>query len=116
VSFGAIAFRPSESTLPLSQAAKQSGTTVKAIQRYAPGALEKRGGRIVVKATDNLERKMLMLTSRGLISVTTHDSQTASIIGAYWHAVRAYTASGDFESLEPSFYDSSTWTKATSSF
>jgi hypothetical protein len=98
----AISLKRRNPTLSLSRAAKASGTTLKAIRKYAPEALEvKHKGRIRVKPTDQLKRRMLMLTPKGLTTVTTLDSDSASVIGEYWNAVRAYIMSGDFEPLEP---------------
>ena len=99
--FDALALARRDPSLPLSKAAELSGTTVQTIRRHAPDALEQHKGRTRVKPMDYLKRRMLMLTSRGLITVTTLDSDSASVIGAYWNAVRAYITSGDFESLEP---------------
>lgn len=99
--YDALALGRREPSLPLSEVAERTGTTVKTIKRHAPEALEQRGGRIRIKPTDHLRRMMLMLTSQGLITVTTLDSDTASIIGAYWNALRTYVTSGDFEPLEP---------------
>jgi hypothetical protein len=90
-----------EPSFSLPKAAKLNGTTVPTIQRLAPQALEKRKGRLVVKSYDLIPRKMLMLTSKGIIEVTTAGSDTASVIGAYWNAVRAYITTGDYEELEP---------------
>ncbi|HEV3092153.1 MAG TPA: hypothetical protein VGX91_12010 [Candidatus Cybelea sp.] len=97
----AISLKRRNPALSLSRAAKASGTTLKAIRQYAPEALEERGGRISVKPFDHLKRRMLMLTSQGLIHVTALDSDSASVIGEYWNAVRAYITSGDFGQLEP---------------
>jgi hypothetical protein len=99
--FDAIALARREPGLSLYKAAKRSRTTVKAIRRYAPDALEEHEGRLRVKATDQLQRKMLMLTSRGVITVTTLDSDTASVIASYWNAIRTYITTGDYESLVP---------------
>jgi hypothetical protein len=99
--FDALALARREPSLPLSKAAELSGTTIKTIKRHASEALEFGKGRIKVKPTDQLKRKMLMLTSRGTITVTTLDWEAASVIGAYWNAVRTYITSGDFTELEP---------------
>lgn len=97
-----LALARRQPSLSLSRAAKLSGTTTKTVRRYASEALEKRKGRIRVKPTDQLKRRMQMLTSQGgLTTLTTLDSDTASIIGAYWNAVRTYIISGDFGPLEP---------------
>lgn len=99
--YDALALGRREPSLMLSEAAKRSGTTIQTIKRHASEALEKRDGRLRIKPNDHLKRKMLMLTSDGLITVTTRDWDTASVIGAYWNAVRAYITGGNFESLEP---------------
>jgi hypothetical protein len=97
--FDTLALARRDPSLPLSRAAELSGTTTKTVQRYASQALDKRKGRIRVKPTDQLKRKMTILTSKGIITVTALDSDTASIIGAYWNAVRTYITSGDFVPL-----------------
>jgi hypothetical protein len=99
--FDAVALSRREPSLSLSKAAELSGTTVETIHRHASDAIERVQGRWRVAATDTLHRKMLMLTSRGVITVTTLDSDTASVIGSYWNAIRTYITTGDYESLQP---------------
>jgi hypothetical protein len=43
---------------------------------------------------------MRFLTPRGIIIVTTQDSDTASLIGEYWNALRTYVNTGTYESLD----------------
>lgn len=98
--FDAIALARREPDLSLPKAARFSGTTVKTIQRHAAGALERRGGRIKVKPTDQLTRRVRLLTSRGVIDVTARDSETASLIAEHWNAVRTYVRTSDYQPLE----------------
>lgn len=96
-----IALLRDDPSLPVGKAAKLSGTDLATVKRYAADALEVRGGRIKVRPYDNLKRKMRFLTDRGIIVVTTRDSETASIIAEYWNALRTYIRTGNYESLEP---------------
>ena len=98
--FDAIALGRRNPSLSPSKAAKISGTTLSTIRTHAPGVLEVRGGRTRFKPTDRLKRPMQLLTSRGPMNVTALDSQTASLIGSHWNAVRDYIASGDDEELK----------------
>jgi DNA-binding MarR family transcriptional regulator len=99
--YDALALARREPSLPLSEVAERSGTSIQMIKHHAAQALERRGGRLRVKPNDNLRRKMLMLTAKGLITVTALNWETASLIGSYWNAVRSYITSGDFQPLEP---------------
>lgn len=97
----AISLKRRNPSLSLTGAAKASGTTIRTIRHHAPQVLERRKGRVGVRPADHLRRKMRMLTPRGVITVTALDSETASIIGDYWNALRTYKTSGDFGPFEP---------------
>lgn len=72
----------------MSVIARQAGTTLRTMKRYIPGALEIRGGRIDVKPTDRITRKLQMLTPEGLQDVTVHSSRDASRIAKHHNAVQ----------------------------
>lgn len=96
-----IALARNDPSLSLSKAAKLSGTDLSTVKLHAADALEVRGGRTRVRPYDNLKRKLRFLTDRGIIIVTTRDSETASIIAEHWNALRTYYRTGNYESLEP---------------
>jgi hypothetical protein len=97
----AIALARRDPTLSVAEAAEFSGTDLPTIRHYAADALEVRGRRVKVKPYDQLKRKMRFLTSRGIMTVTALDSDTASVIAGYWNAVRTYVRTGNYEPLEP---------------
>jgi hypothetical protein len=99
--FDTIAMVRNDPSLSVTKAAKLSGIDLATVKRHAANALEVRKGRIMVRPRDDLRRKMRFLTDRGIITVTTRDSETASIIAEYWNALRTYIRSGRYESLEP---------------
>ena len=77
------------------KAAKRSGTTLKTLRKYAPSALEERSGRLYVKPSDRLPRRMRMLTPTGEKIVHTTSSRTATLIAEYNNALREYVLTGD---------------------
>lgn len=87
--------------LSLSAAARERGTTLKTVRRYAGPALDVRSGRLDVAATDRLPRAMRMLTPRGEVRVVAKSSRTASRIGKYNNALREYYVTGDPRALKP---------------
>lgn len=95
----AISLHRRNPDISLSQAARQSGTTLATIKRYASGALANRGGRTVVRENDNIERRMRFLTARGEIAVTARGSREATKIAEYYNAIRAYFVQGDARAL-----------------
>jgi len=86
--------------LSLSEAAKQTGTTVNAIKRHAGTALEQTtGGRYRAKTSDRLVRSVRFPTETGSIGLDVKDSRSASRIAFYWNAVKKYMESGDASGL-----------------
>jgi hypothetical protein len=81
--------------LSATKAAKASGTTVKTMRKYAPGAIEQHGGRYAIAPSDRLPRRMRMLTTRGEVIVRTTSSRTATRIAEHNNAIRTYLVSGD---------------------
>ena len=53
---------------------------VKTMLKYAPGAIEMRGGRYIIAPSDRLPRRMRMLTAHGEDIVRTTSSRTATRI------------------------------------
>jgi hypothetical protein len=86
--------------LSATKAARASGTTVKTMLKYAPGAVEMRGGRYVIAPSDRLPRRMRMLTPQGEIIVRTTSSRTATRIADYNNAMRTYVMTGDDAALK----------------
>jgi hypothetical protein len=97
----AIGFKRRFPAVPLSKAAKSSGTTLKTIRKYAGPALLVRSGRLDVTPSDRLPRRMRMLTPQGEVAVSTTSSRTASRISRYNNAVRDFYATGDTTALKP---------------
>ncbi len=82
--------------LPLGKAAKAAHTTAAAVQRHAGSALEKTpGGRYRAKHDDRLVRPMLVPTRNGPVTLDIRNSRSASLVGAYWSAVRHYLETGN---------------------
>jgi hypothetical protein len=74
--------------LSLSAAAKTEGTHTSTIKRYAGSALRQKcpGGHCRVTRSDRIARTLNFLTT----TVTVRSSRTASQIGEYMNAVKAY--------------------------
>jgi hypothetical protein len=87
---------------PFSAVARSVGTTVKTVRRYAGEALENRGHRIEVKATDRISRPMRMLTTDGEKIVVVHNSRDATRIAKHNNAVKTtlYSFGTDRNALE----------------
>ena len=73
--------------------------SMKAIQRHAGPALEKRGGAWQAKPRDRLVRTMQVVTTEGVKRLIVKDSRTASTIGEYMAAVKRYQETRDPEVL-----------------
>lgn len=86
--------------LSLSQAAKQSGTTVKSVQKYANSALTKQGNTYQVKEHDFLARQMRLVTPDGVERVLIRDSREASLLGRYYNALQKFQETGDASVLK----------------
>ncbi len=91
----AIRLMRRDGTLTIEQAARQAGTTVDTMLRYAGAALDKRGGRYYAKPYDRFARAMEFLSPQGRIWLEVRDSRSRERIGAYWNAVRRYVETGD---------------------
>jgi hypothetical protein len=84
----AIGVKRKYPSLSLSAAAKRVGTTVKTIRRYAPSVVEIRSGRLDVKPTDRIPRRMKLLTANGLDTVLVRNSRDATRISNFDNAIR----------------------------
>src|ERR1700720_4625991 len=74
----AIALKRRRPELSMSEAARQSGTTVKTIRRYAGGALQERSRRLDVMATDRIRREMRFLSAKGQTTIQVTNSREAT--------------------------------------
>lgn len=100
-SLDAVSMKRRNPALSMTKAAKLCGTTLKTIRKYGAPALETRSGRVDVKASDRLQRRMRLLTPQGEVAVTTRSSRTASRLSEYYNAVRKFYATGDTDALKP---------------
>lgn len=96
----AISLMRRDPALSISEAALRAGTTPDAVKRHVGAALHYSNGRLRAKAKDKLPRPMLFLTPRGYVTITTRDSEDASMIADYHNAVREYLASGSMRALQ----------------
>lgn len=88
--------------LSLAQAAKQSGTTPKTMQRRIGRALKRRpDGRYAATKWDRIPRTMRFLTENGLIELILRDSRQASAVATHMAAVDRYLRTGDSSALKP---------------
>jgi hypothetical protein len=82
--------------LSLTQAAAQSGTTPRTMQRHVGKALKKRSdGRFAATKWDRIPRTMRFLTENGVIDLILRDSRAASDIARYMSAVDRFLKTGD---------------------
>jgi hypothetical protein len=85
----------------LSWASRQAGTTVDAVARHAPGAIERRAsGRYRVRAADRDVRVMPVI-SGGVAypRVAIRGSRQASLVGEHLSAIATYLGTGDGKPL-----------------
>ena len=88
--------------IPLTRAARESGTDAKTVKQLAGSALRKdRRGRIVAVKRDTLLRVLNIPGQKGVRQVVVKDSRTASQLATYADAVRTYIRRGDPSSLRP---------------
>lgn len=95
----AVAAMRRDENLKLDEAARQSGTTVETMLRYAAPALEKRGGRWYARPFDRLARAMEFITPEGVINLEVRDSRSRQRIGSYMATVGHYLHTGDARGL-----------------
>ncbi|HXY42996.1 MAG TPA: hypothetical protein VEH29_02305 [Acidimicrobiales bacterium] len=84
-----------------SRAAREAGTTVSTIRRYAPAALERTpSGRLRFKARDRSVRIMPILSAGVLYEeVAVVGSRAASLVGRHWAAIGTFLSTGDDRAL-----------------
>ena len=88
--------------LSLTKAARNAGTTLDTVRKYARSALRKNtAGAWKATRWDRLARRMRFPTAMGPIDLEIRDSRSASILGSYWAAVDRYLKTGDSEALMP---------------
>jgi len=87
----------------ISRAAKESGTSLSTIKKYAGSALKQKcpGGKCQVAKSDRITREMVMITPEGQVSIKAPGSRAASMIGRHDNAVKHYLATGFTSELEP---------------
>ena len=83
------------------EAARRAKTTPRTIQKYARPAIRRRAGTYAARPTDQLPRRMRVLSPQGVVSVEIRSSRTASMLATYWAAVVHYLHSGDRSRLRP---------------
>ena len=96
----AISLKRRNPELSLSKAAKQSGTTLRTVRRYAGPTLYTRSGRLDVRDVDRISRDMRFLTPKGQIVVRVRSSRDASRISRYNNAIRKYVLYHDDRPLK----------------
>jgi hypothetical protein len=85
--------------LTLAEASRTVGINPRDVHLYAGSALEKTRNRYQTRNFDRLRRDLYLYDRNGKFTVTTHSSKTASTIGRYHHAVRAFVQYGDDSGL-----------------
>lgn len=84
----------------LTRAAREAGTTVNTVQRYAGEQLRRERGRVLANPSDRLFRVMNIITTEGVEeSVALRSSRQASLVGEHANAVKHFLATGDDEPL-----------------
>jgi hypothetical protein len=86
--FDAFSLKRRNPKLSATQAAHQAGTTLRTMRRYGGPALEVRSGRIGVKPTDRIPRRLRILIPSGPEAVTVCNSRDASRVSRHHQAVR----------------------------
>ena len=87
--------------LPLSKAAREAGTTVKTILRYADSAVERlASGRYRVLQNDSLYRRLQVISTEGLVQVDVRGLLEARLASDHANAIRDYGLSGDESVLD----------------
>lgn len=84
----AIGLKRRNPSLSVSRAAKASGTTIKTMRKYAASVFENRGRALDVTPSDQLVRRMRMLTPKGEVKVVVTDSRTATEISDHYNALK----------------------------
>lgn len=89
------------SDLSLTSAAREAGTTVKTIVRYADSAVERLpSGRYRVRQGDSLYRRLQVISTEGLVEVDVRGLLEARLASDHANAIRDYGLSGDESVLD----------------
>lgn len=96
----AIALKRRRPELSMTQAARQAGTTVKTVKKFAGSALQTRSGRLDAKATDRIARELNFFSDKGHLSVRVTNSRDATRVARHSNAVRKYVLYGDDSDLK----------------
>jgi len=83
----------------LRRAAREAGTTLATIRRYAGPTVYREGRRWRVRRNDRLLRRMRWIVETGVITIDVTDSTTAARISRYWSAVQRYVETGTDQEL-----------------
>jgi hypothetical protein len=83
----------------LTRAAKEAGTTLNTVAKYAGENLHHERGRVVASKADRLFRVMNVITSEGVQEVPLHSSRQASLVAEHANAVKKFLLTGDDEPL-----------------
>jgi hypothetical protein len=85
----------------LKQAASEAHTTPNTVLKWASGAMDKTpSGRWTPKKTDRLYRRMIVISTDGVVELDIPSSREASLVGAHTNAVRRYCRRGDQTQLQ----------------
>lgn len=86
--------------LSLTAAAREAGTTVPTVLRYAEPAIERLpSGRYRVRPGDRLYRRLRVISTGGPVWVDVRSSRTARLVSQHAHAIRVYGLTGDLDAL-----------------
>jgi hypothetical protein len=83
----------------LTRAAREAEASPATIRRYVGSALGRDGRRWIARPSDRLYRPLQFPTERGLMTLHTTSSRTATRIAEYWAAVHRYLSTGDTRAL-----------------
>jgi len=99
----AITLMREDPTISLTKAARRSGTSPRAIRRYAGDALERRGSRWTATEGDRLYRPMYVHSGGETIAVDVRGSYKAAELSDYHRALGHYVNTGDDQPLRAFF-------------
>lgn len=86
--------------LSLTAAAREAGTTVPTVLRYAAPAVERQpSGRYRVLPEDRLYRRLRVISMEGPVWVDLRSSRSARLVARHANAVRSYGLHGDASAL-----------------
>jgi hypothetical protein len=86
--------------ISLERAAVEVGTSIEAIQWYAPEAVYREGGRLRVRPADRVLRDLHVPSNGQLVSIDVRGSRKASEVSDYYNAVYRYLEYNEPEHLQ----------------